>query len=270
MIERAAQPETRADLISAMRDNYVAYFRQFAALPGVHLHEERDLVWFVAAGAPGQYVLRTQFPADDARARIAATLSTLEQLTDRLRWLVFETSQPADLPSLLTEAGLYHETGEPWMAARLAQIVPAPDAPSDFQVMRVYDQRSLEDWMLISAAGYGMSIKTARIWFEAYLDQGFALDARSIHFVGYLGKEPATTATLLLSEGMAGIFDVATPPRLRRLGLAGTVTHVAMSLARAWGYRHACLQSSAMGENLYRSLGFETVFFERAFSWSRT
>ena len=73
-----------------------------------------------------------------------------------------------------------------------------------------------------------------------------------------------------MSESIAGIFDVATPPRFRRRGLASCLTHTAMTLARSLGYSRACLQSSAMGYNIYRRLGFDLIFFEDVYEWRRT
>ncbi|MCB0161950.1 MAG: GNAT family N-acetyltransferase, partial [Caldilineaceae bacterium] len=94
-------------------------------------------------------------------------------------------------------------------------------------------------------------------------------DAPSQHFVGYLDDQPATVGTLLLSPGMAGIFDVATPTRFRRQGFAGALTHAAMTMAQERGFHHACLQASSQGVGLYGKLGFTTIFTEREFIWRR-
>ena len=259
----------RTALIDAMQANYIAYFRQFLSLPGMVMQDDPELTWFVAPTAPGQHVLRTRLTAGDARTRIAATIRRLEQLTDRFRWLVFATATPPDLDRLLLEAGLVEASGDPWMAASLLQLPPTPITPDGFHVKRVYDHATLDDWMVVSAAGYGMSMHMARIWYDAYAAQGFSPDAPSQHFVGYLDDQPATVGTLLLSPGMAGIFDVATPTRFRRQGFAAALTHAAMTMAQERGFHRACLQASSQGVGLYGTLGFTTIFTEREFIWRR-
>lgn len=264
-----AQPWDRATLINAMQANYIAYFRQFLGLPGMVMQEDPELTWFIAPTAPGQHVLRTRLTPDDARRRIAETIRHMEQLTDRFRWLVFDTCTPATLERLLGEAGLTPATGDPWMVASLLDLGPEPLVPDSFHIKRVYDERTLDDWMTVSAAGYGMPLPMAQIWRDAYWAQGLEISAPSQHFVGYLDDRPASAGTLLFSPGMAGIFDVATPPQFRRRGLASAVTHAAMRIARERGFRRACLQASSQGFGLYDKLGFVTVFTELEYIWRR-
>lgn len=259
----------RPALIHAMQANYIAYFRQFLVLPDMVMEDDAEVTWFAAPTAPGQHVLRTQLAPEHARTRIAATIHRLEQLTERFRWLVFETCNPPQLDRLLMEAGLTQATGDPWMVADLTTMPHPPATPPEFHVQRVYDERSLDDWAAVSAAGYGLSMQMISIWRDTYAAQGFGLYAPSQHFVGYLDDQPVTASTLLLSPGMAGVFDVTTPSRFRRRGFAGAITHATMAMARERGFRTACLQASSQGVGLYGKLGFTTVFTEREFIWRR-
>ena len=52
----------------------------------------------------------------------------------------------------------------------------------------------------------------------------------------------------------------------RRLGLAGILTLIALKKARTLGKNLAVLHSTPMAENLYRSLGFETMAEFRLFA----
>jgi ribosomal protein S18 acetylase RimI-like enzyme len=58
-----------------------------------------------------------------------------------------------------------------------------------------------------------------------------------------------------VAAGVVGIYSVATPPEHRRKGYGEAITRAAMQVARL----PAVLQPSAMGEGLYRRLGFEPV-----------
>ncbi|MEZ4610369.1 MAG: hypothetical protein R2838_09025 [Caldilineaceae bacterium] len=130
------------------------------------MQDDPALTWFVAPTAPGQHVLRTRLADGAARTRIAATIRRLEQLTDHFRWLVFATSTPSDLDRLLVER-VWSKPAAIRGWPRVCCNCPAPVTPDGFHVKRVYDLATLDDWMVVSAAGYGISMHMARIWYDA-------------------------------------------------------------------------------------------------------
>jgi ribosomal protein S18 acetylase RimI-like enzyme len=67
------------------------------------------------------------------------------------------------------------------------------------------------------------------------------------------------TGTLVEVEGTAGLYNIATSASARRRGVGRAVTLSLIQLARDRGHRHAVLESSEMGLDLYESLGFRTV-----------
>ena len=62
---------------------------------------------------------------------------------------------------------------------------------------------------------------------------------------------------LLEWAGVAGLYNVGTLPEFRGRGLGTLVSLAALEAGRGDGYRWGVLQASAMGEPLYRSMGFE-------------
>lgn len=239
-----------------VRDNLVAYFRAFAGLPGITLHDD-DVVWCVSeAPAPGNQVLCTHFAAESAEQRIDDTLTEIARHADRIDWLVYPSCRPADLGRRLMARGMPESRGGTWMLADLPLPGPAPAAPVGFHVERVRDAGMLRTWVGLSSRGFGAD---AGVFFDAYARQGFAADAPSRQYLGYLGDEPVTSSTLLLAGGIAGIYDVSTPPALRRQGLGSAITYA--TVAEAWrsGYTRAWIWSSQMGKGVYASLGFTTV-----------
>jgi ribosomal protein S18 acetylase RimI-like enzyme len=65
----------------------------------------------------------------------------------------------------------------------------------------------------------------------------------------------ASSGMAYVSAGVVGIYSLATPPEQRRQGFGEEVTRAACAVAR-WP---AVLQPSAMGEAMYRRLGFRPV-----------
>jgi ribosomal protein S18 acetylase RimI-like enzyme len=67
---------------------------------------------------------------------------------------------------------------------------------------------------------------------------------------------------------VAGIFNVITVPEARGRGVGALVTDAALRVAREMGYRIAVLESSGMGYNVYRRLGFEEYGKIGHYMWS--
>ncbi len=78
-----------------------------------------------------------------------------------------------------------------------------------------------------------------------------------VHQSGH--DEPVGTAVAVLWEHTAGIYAVTTHPEHRRQGIGAAATWAAIGVAAERGATHAFLQATAMGEPVYRRMGFETL-----------
>lgn len=70
---------------------------------------------------------------------------------------------------------------------------------------------------------------------------------------------PATSAMVLFSHSIAGVYWVSTVRALRRRGLGEACTRAATNAAFARGARAVVLQATRMGEPMYRELGFREI-----------
>jgi ribosomal protein S18 acetylase RimI-like enzyme len=106
------------------------------------------------------------------------------------------------------------------------------------------------------AIGFGMppDLETA---FRA-LVQGlpFGPGASVRYFLAHEHGQAVGTSLVVLSGRAAAIFNVVTIPEARGRGVGAAVTDAALRAAREAGYRIAVLESSPMGYNVYRRLGF--------------
>jgi ribosomal protein S18 acetylase RimI-like enzyme len=73
------------------------------------------------------------------------------------------------------------------------------------------------------------------------------------------GTQPAAGAMGYLHQGVCEIIHVATVPDARNRGLGAAVTASVVEEAAARGASHAVLQSTQMGLNVYRGLGFREI-----------
>jgi ribosomal protein S18 acetylase RimI-like enzyme len=81
-----------------------------------------------------------------------------------------------------------------------------------------------------------------------------------ITVVAYDGTEPVAGAMTLLSHGIAGLYWVGTVEQARRRGLGRAVTAAVTNAAFARGASIVTLQASVMGEPVYRSMGYRSLY----------
>jgi ribosomal protein S18 acetylase RimI-like enzyme len=87
------------------------------------------------------------------------------------------------------------------------------------------------------------------------------------YYLGVLDDKPVATSLLYPGGGVAGIYNVATLPEARRQGIGSALTVAPLLQAHTWGYRIGTLQSTPMGLNLYRRLGFREYCRFQVYFW---
>ena len=79
-------------------------------------------------------------------------------------------------------------------------------------------------------------------------------------FLGCLDGEDVAVAASFVTDDMAGVYNVAVRPDMRRRGFGEAITWAAIAAALGQGARHACLGASDMGYPVYARMGFETRY----------
>ena len=263
-----------------IQENFIAYFRMFAGLPGITFVEE-DIVWIVSQGLPGNLVLRTRLSGKELETRLDEILRQIGQRGDQIDWFVFPGCRPNNLGEQLAAYGqaggpdeawaLVGKIGGPggtWMWAELDSLADPPSVPPSFQVKWVSDQSRLKEWTQINAEGFGGG--DYQPFYDAYARHGLGPDTIARHCIGYLDDRPVTSATLLLAGGIASVYNVSTPEALRRQGFGSAITYAVFEEALKRGYQSAFIWSSRLGRGVYRKLGFTiTDFGIREYQWQK-
>ncbi|HWP65757.1 MAG TPA: hypothetical protein VNO26_07585 [Candidatus Limnocylindria bacterium] len=87
---------------------------------------------------------------------------------------------------------------------------------------------------------------------------GKLLAAHSLTVLGYRDGVPVSTAMVIFSALVAGVYWVGTTSGARRSGLAEACTRYVTDAAFARGARAVTLQASPMGAPIYTRLGYRT------------
>ena len=105
------------------------------------------------------------------------------------------------------------------------------------------------------------------LWRLAYGQCGYEDPSPWAHFIAWDGDTPSATASVLMCGEVAGIYLVGTLASARGRGLGSAVTLAALHHARERGARWGALQSSKMGESVYRAIGFVSHGMLSMYEW---
>ena len=78
--------------------------------------------------------------------------------------------------------------------------------------------------------------------------------------VAYDRDAPVAAAQVLMSHSIAGVYWVGTVDGARGKGLGDAVTRAVTNRAFELGARFVSLQASAMGEPIYRRMGYREIY----------
>lgn len=187
-------------------------------------------------------------PLDDLRRAVAAVEGAGVPC-----WVELRAGTTEGLEGAFRDLGFRREDTMPGMALEPGELVAGP--PVALDVTRVEDPAALLVAADVAGAGFGVPgslfapICTPRI---------AALPGIAV-YLAWASGVPVSTAIGFTGDGSVGIFNVATPPDHRGHGYGRAVTERAIRDGFAAGADLAWLQASAMGESVYRAMGFRQV-----------
>lgn len=253
-------------------DLYVAFYRRACeTIPDLQQHVDEDLYWLVT-GIPlpiPNAVVRTRWPdqpAEMTRELVATTLRPYQMRQVPMMWYVWPTSTPADLGGHLVAAGLAAGGETPMMARDLSLPLPAAELPAGARIEQVNDVETLARWSGVAVDGFGFEGRNRTAALSLFRILGY--EAPMLQYLAWMDDEPVAAATLVLHAELAGIFNVTTLPQARGRGIGAAISARCLVDARDAGCHFALLTASAMGEPVYRRLGFETYGVVANYFWS--
>jgi ribosomal protein S18 acetylase RimI-like enzyme len=245
-----------------MVEHYFDSFKCLSVVPGVEVYEGDDMLRVVSPGIPNwltNTVLNCQLSDGNADTVIDETLEYFSARGVKPYWRVCPGDTPVDLEQRLVYKGFSLAEEEPSMSIDLENLKQDIKTPDGLVIERITNAAAMQEkhgW--ISTFGEGRNLGTLLLdLFSAY---GFDPDSDWQHYLGVLDGKPVSWASVFYATGVAGIYALGTQPEARRQGIGSAVTSRALLEARKRGYRVGVLQSSKMGYNVYRNLGFETCF----------
>lgn len=134
-----------------------------------------------------------------------------------------------------------------------------PSPPAGLSVRTVADRDGLSDFRRVMGSVYHIPAGFLRIVFPGSALRGDGSAARVRLILGYAGPRPVAGSVLVATDGIAGVYWVATDLRQRRRGYGEAVTWAALAAGEELGARVGFLQASPLGRPVYERMGFRTV-----------
>lgn len=249
-------------LVAAIEENQSSFFPSFAGVPGVDVHEEHDLLWFVT-GLPVAFmngVARARLDPEGADGRIEEVVSVFRSRGLPMQWMVGPTSRPSDLGPRLEAHGLTPTHALPMMALDIQAADLEPAAVPGLSIEPVTDREARAEWLRPFGLAFEMPGPTIAAFSHLFLALPSGRATPMDSYIGRLDGRAVATATVLYARGVAGLYNVGVVPEARRRGIGAAMTLVALGEARGRGYRVGVLGAATeIAERLYRGLGFREV-----------
>jgi GNAT superfamily N-acetyltransferase len=180
-------------------------------------------------------------------------------------WWLESRSTPAGLPDALRRAGYVAEDTAPAMAVQIGEL-PAVVLPPGVELFFVRGHEEMLAAQLVIATGFGRPPDLGREMAEVIAPLGDEPDSPIRVVVATLNGELVATATAITSDGVCGVFMVATLPEARGKGLGRATTLAVLHDARERGAHTGVLHASELGFSVYLRMGFRHVGDYRRFS----
>jgi len=129
------------------------------------------------------------------------------------------------------------------------------DSPAEVEIVRVETAEEVERSLALAALGFGVPADVIR---PVYTLDFIQLEGWA-YYIASTGGTDVSVAAGFTVDGSVGIFNVATPAKHRGRGYGSAITAHAVREGFETGAEFAYLESSAMGESVYRRLGFREV-----------
>jgi ribosomal protein S18 acetylase RimI-like enzyme len=258
-------------LLRELEVNLWETWSNFGRGPGCSLHQGDDLIWFETPIPiiPFNGVLKFQPQTNTDEVidqMIKGIIDHFRKRKIQFMWIHHPSSEPQDLRARLLQYGMKDIEPIPGMARTLEDLEEVPSIPDNIELRKVESERDASAFYQFAAWRWNVPEQYQAHYESITRIFRFGQPGTKAHmWQAWSEGQPVAKAGMYLASKSAGIYAIVTRPEFRRLGLARALTLTALHEARSLGYQVAVLHSTPMAEELYRSIGFDTIAEFRLF-----
>ena len=242
--------------IKLIEKNLSCFLANWKDLEGVEFVEDTTKTQLVT-GMPFAFlnsIVNVDF-SNNTEGQLSKAIRLFKESKVPVLWWIGPSSKPIDLDVHLEKLNFTKIDEPPGMYIKLKDLNLTDMKKTDLMVELVQTTEQLEDWVKVFVEGIGVPEDRRE---DLHKAETSMLEKKDyLRFVGYSDGEPVTISALILEEDVVGVYFVITRPEYRGKGYGTVITVEALEEAHKRGYSQAILQSSAMGYNIYKRIGFE-------------
>lgn len=167
-------------------------------------------------------------------------------------WWVDAANKPKSLEKALVDEGLKLEHEFPGFSLELKDL-RVVEKPANVETMRVKNVYDLQVWSQI--IGDVFDFPDTKKYADLYIKNG--LKGSFLHLVGRYNGMPVSTASALYEKNVMSIYNVATVPSARGLGIASYLIYELLKLGKERKEQSCALLSSSKSAHIFFKLGFK-------------
>ncbi len=154
---------------------------------------------------------------------------------------------------------------EPSPQMALQERLPEAPLPLGLELRSVTTESDVVDFTRVTAQAYKAEYPPAEI--EALFSRPASLlaSSRVVTLVAYLATRPVAAAQALVSHDIGGVYWVSAVDDVRGRGVGEAVSRAATNALFDRSARACVLQTSRMGETIYRRLGYMILYRYRTY-----
>jgi len=246
------------DLIpAAIEGNLFALYRTVAEFSKKPIHIGPKVSWVNFTPSPwAGTIFGADFPAADAGKEIRSVKEQIRLGNAPRSWRTGPSTRPENLEAYLLVEGFAKKWDSAGMGMELAGAPFDAGMPPGLEIEPVSSDLALREWAWVATLGLFNRPESEADYFYELMRSAKAC-GRLDFFLGRYEGRPAASSAAFFHDGIAGIYFVATLPEFRRKGFGRSITFAPLRKAQGAGARGAILQASALGEAVYRRLGFQ-------------
>jgi GNAT superfamily N-acetyltransferase len=254
-----------AEIFPAIEGNLFALYLTVAAFAKKPIVTGPTVSWVNFAPSPwGGTIFGANFSAADAEKEIRTVKEQIRLGNAPRSWRISPSNRPENLEGHLVREGFINRWETAGMGMELSSAPSNVDAPPGLVIEAVANDIALREWAWVTTLGLFTHPESEADYFYELMRSAKAC-GRLEFFLGRCEGRPAASSAVFFHDGIAGIYFVATLPEFRRRGFGLSITFAPLRKARTAGARGAILQASALGEPVYRRLGFQRYCTLRQF-----
>ena len=229
-----------------------------AVVPGVEVHNDRDVTWVVHLGHAWRNAgVMVRFTEATAADRLEAMLDRYRRHGRGMGLWISPVATPGDLARFLRVKRFRCRKHFPAMVRILSEPMPTPAAPPQLTIRRI---RDVKEFSTTPHPSIGAITTPLRAQALARLRALVAEPSgRTLAFVAYVNGQPVGASELFLGTESAGLIGLSVLESCRGQGIGAALLKHTCQQAREGGASTMGLIATSDGERLYTRCGFFQV-----------